>query len=249
MLQGRIVLITGATGGIGSAVARTVIAEGGRAILHDRRIDDVRGLVADLGDQSTALAADLADPAATQQLWHEAAEVHGHVDVLVNNASLFRPLLPDATLEQWTSVWNQTLAVNLVAPSILCREAVTHFASQNSGGVIINVASVTAFRGALPDYWHYGAAKGGVVAMTRTIARFYGRSGVTAFVVAPGFVDTPMARSVLDADGLRQAAEANALGEVTQPQDVANVIAFLATGRAKHATGSVIDINAANFTR
>jgi 3-oxoacyl-[acyl-carrier protein] reductase len=248
-LEDRVVLVTGAAGGIGSAVARTVIAQGGRAVLTDRRLEDVAAVAGRLGPSAVALAADLTDPTATERLWHEAVAVHGRVDVLVNNASLFRPLAVDDPLEHWVEVWDRTLRVNLVAASILCREAVRAYADQPGGGVIVNVASVTAFRGALPDYWHYGAAKGGVVAMTRTIARFYGRRGVTAFVVAPGFVDTPMARSVLDEDGLRAAGEATALGEVTQPQDVAEVIAFLASGRARHATGTVIDVNAAAFTR
>src|SRR5271166_6539375 len=186
-LEGRLVLITGAAGGIGSAVARTVVAQGGKAIVHDLRRDDVQALAADLGSAATPLDADLADPHAVQQLWNDAVRVNGRVDVLVNNASYFRPLTLDAPLEEWIEVWDRTLAVNLVAPSILCREAVRSFAEQTGGGIIVNVASVTAFRGALPDFWHYGAAKGGIVAMTRTIARFYGRHGVTAFVVAPGF--------------------------------------------------------------
>lgn len=248
-LEGRLVLITGAAGGIGSAVARTVVVQGGRAIVHDLQSDDMQALAAALGSAAASLDANLADPHAVQQLWNDAVRVHGRVDVLVNNASYFRPLTLDAPLEEWVDVWDRTLAVNLVAPSILCREAVRSFAEQTGGGIIVNVASVTAFRGALPDFWHYGAAKGGIVAMTRTVARFYGRHGVTAFVVAPGFVDTPMARTILNEDGLRAAADANALGEVTQPQDVANLIAFLATGLARHATGTVIDVNAANFTR
>lgn len=249
MLDERVVLITGAAGGIGSAAARTVVAEGGHAIVHDLSGEGVRALAAELGPQATPLQGDLADPGTVEQLWHDAVAVHGRVDALVNNASLFLGVTPDDPLAQWVDVWDRTLAVNLRAPSILCREAIKHFGGLPGGGIIVNVASVTAFRGALPDYWHYGAAKGGLAAMTRTIARFYGRQGVTAFVVAPGFVDTPMARTVLDEDGLQATADANSLGEVTQPQDVANLIAFLASGRARHATGSVIDVNAASYTR
>src|SRR5271165_2261956 len=158
-LEGRLVLITGAAGGIGSAVARTVVVQGGRAIVHDLQSDDMQALAAALGSAAASLDANLADPHAVQQLWNYAVRVHGRVDVLVNNASYFRPLTLDAPLEEWIEVWDRTLAVNLVAPSILCREAVRSFAEH----------------------------KGGIVAMTRTIARFYGRHGVTAFVVAPGF--------------------------------------------------------------
>jgi NAD(P)-dependent dehydrogenase (short-subunit alcohol dehydrogenase family) len=249
LMKDRIALVTGAAGGIGRAVARAVVAEGGSVVLHDLDGSPVRAVAAALGPAATALTGDLADPMATDRLWGEALAVHSRVDVLVNNASQFRQARLDDPLEQWVDVWRDAFSINLLAPAVLCRSAVHAFAAQPGGGIIVNVASVTAFRGALPDYWHYGAAKGGIVAMTRTIARFYGRQGVTAFVVAPGFVDTPMARSLLDDEGLRATADANALGEVTQPQDVAEVVVFLASGRARHATGTVVDVNAANFTR
>jgi 3-oxoacyl-[acyl-carrier protein] reductase len=155
----------------------------------------------------------------------------------------------ESSLHDWLGAWDHTLAVNLVAPAVLCRAAIGAFASQPEGGIIVNVTSVTAHRGALPDHWPYGAAKGGLASMTRTIARHYGRQGVTAFVVAPGFVDTPMSRTILDEDGFRAVADATGLGEVTQPQDVADVIAFLASGRARHATGTTIDVNAAGYCR
>jgi 3-oxoacyl-[acyl-carrier protein] reductase len=250
LLTGKVVLVTGAVGGIGSAVAREVVAEGGHVLVHDLRRTEVDTLVSELGPaDAVGFASDLADPEAVDRLWHEAYAVHGRIDAVVNNASVFRATAPESPLDEWVDVWTSALAVNLVAPSILCREAVKAYAGQPGGGIIVNVVSVTAWRGALPDYWHYGAAKGGVASMTRTIARFYGRAGVTAFGVAPGFVDTPMARSILDEDGLRAAADANALGEITQPSDVADVVVFLASGRARHATGTMIDVNAANFTR
>jgi len=248
-LRGKVVLVTGAAGGIGSAVARTVVAQGGRVVAHDVDGDAVAALAGSLGDAVVALSSDLGDPVAVERIWSDAQSATGGVDVLVNNASTFLRVTPQDPLDEWVGVWNRTLAVNLVAPSILCKEAVRSFAARPAGGIIVNVVSVTAFRGALPDHWHYGAAKGGLAAMTRTIARFYGRQGVTAFGVAPGFVDTPMARSILDDAGFAAAADATGLGEVTQPQDVASVIAFLATGQARHATGTVIDVNAAAYCR
>jgi NAD(P)-dependent dehydrogenase (short-subunit alcohol dehydrogenase family) len=245
-----VVLVTGAAGGIGAAVARTIVGNGGSALIHDRDGAAVTALADELGSAAVPLSGDLSDPVATQRLWLDASRVHGRVDVLVNNAGLFLPLPVEASLEEWVDVWNRTLAVNLVAASILCRAAVQSYVGTPGGGIIINVASVTAFRGAAPDAWHYGASKGGVVAMTRTIARHYGRQGVTAFGVAPGFVDTPMSRSIgLDEDGLRSVADTTALGEVAQPHDVAHVIAFLATGLAKHATGTMIDVNSGSYLR
>jgi 3-oxoacyl-[acyl-carrier protein] reductase len=120
---------------------------------------------------------------------------------------------------------------------------------QEGGGIIVNLASRAAFRGDDADYWHYAAAKAGVVAMTRTIARQYGRDGVTAFAVAPGFVNTPFNDPAVARYGLQFFAEDTALGEVAEPADVANVIAFLASGRARHATGTTIDVNGASYVR
>ena len=111
------------------------------------------------------------------------------------------------------------------------------------------MASRAAFRGEDAEYWHYAAAKAGVVAMTRTIARQYGRDGVTAFAIAPGFVNTPFNDPAVERWGLDFFAQDTGLGEVAGPEDVANVIAFLASGLARHATGTTIDVNGASYVR
>jgi 3-oxoacyl-[acyl-carrier protein] reductase len=126
---------------------------------------------------------------------------------------------------------------------------VATFAAQAGGGIIINMASRAAFRGEDPAYWNYAAAKAGVVAMTRTIARQNGRQGVTAFAVAPGYVDTSFNPQYRDEAAIALAAEQTGLGQVAQAQDVANVLAFLASGLARHATGTTIDINGASYVR
>lgn len=146
-------------------------------------------------------------------------------------------------------VWNLSLGVNLIAPAILCRAAVAAFSGQPDGGIIINLASRAAFRGEDPAYWHYAAAKAGIVAMTRTIARQNGRQGITAFAVAPGYVDTSFNQRFADEVGVEVAARDTGLGQVAQPQDVANVIVFLASGLARHATGTTIDVNGASYVR
>ncbi|HEY6057697.1 MAG TPA: SDR family oxidoreductase, partial [Candidatus Limnocylindrales bacterium] len=162
---------------------------------------------------------------------------------------IYPPAELDSTLQDWIDVWNLSLHVNLIAPAILCRAAVATFAGQREGGIIINIASRAAFRGEDPPYWHYAAAKAGMVAMTRTIARQNGRQGVTAFAVAPGYVDTSFNQRFADEVGVEVAARDTGLGEVAQPQDVANVIAFLASGLARHATGTTIDVNGASYVR
>ncbi|MDQ3539944.1 MAG: SDR family oxidoreductase [Chloroflexota bacterium] len=248
-LTGKVVLITGAGGAIGSATARTVAGAGGTALLHDVSPEATAPLLAELGEAAHALSADLGDPVATDDLWSRALAVYGRINVLVNNAGIYPAAPLHEPLDRWLGVWDRSLAVNLIAPAVLCRAAVTTFTAQASGGIIINIASRAAFRGEDPDYWHYAAAKAGIVAMTRTIARQYGRDGVTAFAVAPGYVDTSFNEVFAREVGVEVAAADTGLGEVAQPQDIANVVAFLASGLAKHATGTTIDVNGASYVR
>jgi 3-oxoacyl-[acyl-carrier protein] reductase len=248
-LTDRVALITGAAGGIGSATARTIVGAGGMVVIHDVPGTALTALDAELGDRAHSLPADLRDRAATQGLWGDALAIYGRIDVLVNNAGIYPPAPLDLSLEEWTAVWDLSLGVNLIAPAILCREAIATYSTQPGGGIIVNLASRAAFRGEDPEFWHYAAAKAGVVAMTRTIARQYGRQGVTAFAIAPGYVDTPFNAPFADKFGVEAAARDTGLGQVAQPQDVANVIAFLASGLARHATGTTIDINGASYVR
>lgn len=248
-LTGKIAFITGAGGEIGSATARTLVRAGARVVLHDLNDRALATVSAELGLFATALSSDLADPIATSDLWRRAVTAYGRIDILVNMAGVYLPAPIDQPVEAWIGVWEQSLAINLVSPGVLCRGAVQTFAAQPDGGIIINIASRAAFRGEDPDYWHYAAAKAGVVAMTKTIARHYGRQGVTAFAIAPGYVDTAFNQSFRDAFGVEVAAADTGLGEVAMPQDIANVIAFLASGLARHATGTTIDVNGASYVR
>ena len=249
-LTGRVVLVTGAAGGIGAATARTVKAAGGRVVLHELRDEGrVAELAAELDGRAVVVTGDLAQPAEAERIWRQAREWTGRVDVLVNNAGIYEVADPDGDLDAFLASWERTLAICLVSPAVLCREAIKTFREQESGGIIINLASRAAFRGEDPEYWHYAAAKAGVVAMTRTIARQYGRVGVTAFAVSPGFVNTPFNDALVERYGLDFFAQDTGLGEVADPQDLANVIVFLASGLARHATGTTIDVNGASYVR
>ena len=248
-LTGRIVLLTGAAGGIGSATARTLVRGGATVVIHDVRPDGLKSLADELGEHAHPFAVDLRDRAATRGLWQDALALHGRIDILVNNAGIYPPAPLDLPFGDWTAVWDLSLGVNLIAPAILCREAIATFSGQPEGGIIVHMASRAAFRGEDPEFWHYAAAKAGIVAMTRTIARQYGRQGVTAFAIAPGYVDTDFNRPFAEKFGVEAAARDTGLGEVAQPQDVANVITFLASGLARHATGTTIDINGASYVR
>jgi 3-oxoacyl-[acyl-carrier protein] reductase len=246
----RVVLVTGAAGAIGAATSRTIAGCGGSVVLHDLSLQGrLSELSEELGDNAHALAADLSDPASAAGLWQEALGWRGRIDALVNNAGIYEPAFVEADIGEWTAAWDRTLAICLVSPATLCREAIRTFREQEGGGTIVNLSSRAAWKGEDADFWHYAAAKAGVVAMTKTIARQFGREGVTAYAVAPGFVNTPFNDPAVDRYGLDFFADDTGLGEVAGPQDVANVIAFLASGLARHATGTTIDVNGASYVR
>jgi NAD(P)-dependent dehydrogenase (short-subunit alcohol dehydrogenase family) len=254
MSEQRTVVVTGSTNGIGEAAAIELARRGDRIGLVARNPQKAEATVAKIKDAAPAATTDviIGDLSLMKDVRALAAEINDHyerIDVLVNNAGIFPAAELDAPLDEWVRVWSLSLGVNLVAPAILCRAAVNTFSAQPDGGIIVNMASRAAFRGEDPAYWHYAAAKAGIVAMTRSIARNHGRQGVTAFAIAPGYVDTAFNQRFRDEVGVDVAARDTGLGEVAMPQDVANVVAFLASGLARHATGTTIDINGASYVR
>ena len=249
-LTDKVILVTGGSRGIGAAIVETLAAAGGDVILHyGKSRARAEAVAAGIGDGRCHLvAADLEDGDALPGLWEQALAWKGRIDVLVNNAGVYLASGIDNDFAAWSAVWARTLNINLVAAAHLCREALHHF-RQRDGGIIVNIASRAAFRGDAPDYTHYAASKAGMVALTRTIARGFGAEGVTAFAVAPGFVRTEMADAFFAVHGEAPILSEIPLGEIAGPQDVANVVAFLASGLARQATGTTIDVNGASYVR
>jgi len=224
----QVALVTGATRGIGRATADVLRRDGMTVVTHGRSGADVVG--------------DLAAPGGTDAIWEQAVRIHGRIDVLVNNAGAWLASPVDDP-EEWAAGWSTNLALNLVAPADLCRLAIQHFRGRG-GGVIVNVASRSAHRGDDAEHLAYGAAKGGLLALTKGIARGYARERILAYAVAPGWVATDMAGEEVAA-----LAPGLPMGEVTPAADVAEVIAFLASGRSPHTTGATIDITGADYVR
>ena len=249
-LSGKVILVTGGSRGIGAAIVRALAGAGGDVVVHYGRSRERAEAVADeIGrDRCRLAAADLGDESAVPALWRDAVAWKGRIDVLVNNAGIYVPAGVDADFETWCDVWARTLRVNLVAAAHLCREAIRHF-RERGGGTIVNVASRAAFRGDAPDYTHYAASKAGMVALTRTIARGFAADNILAFAVAPGFVRTEMAREFVRQHGDDSVVREIPLGDIAPPEDVANVVAFLASGLARHATGTTVDVNGASYVR
>lgn len=246
-LEGKNVLLTGSTRGIGRAIAEALGSSGARIGLHFNRSSQTADrLSSEFANGSSPLQADLSSPQSTLQLFRDAIETLGHIDVLINNAGI-SPYAPiDDPDDKWINDWNETVNVNLRASAILCREAVKHF-RERGGGRIINIASRAAFRGDTQDYLAYAASKGGMVALTRSIARAFGKDHIVAFTIAPGFVRTDMAQPFIDQYGESYVVDDLALPDLTEPTDVAPLIALLASGLADHATGGTFDINAGSY--
>jgi NAD(P)-dependent dehydrogenase (short-subunit alcohol dehydrogenase family) len=148
--------------------------------------------------------------------------------------------------DTWADAWQQTLQVNLIAVADLCREAIVHFQTQG-GGTLINLASRAAFRGDGPEFTAYAASKGGVISLTRTLAKGFAKDGILAYAIAPGFVRTDRIEQVMAERGAEYVTRDIPMGAPADPQDIANLVAFLAAGLAPHATGATFDVNGASY--
>ena len=246
-LTGKTILVTGASRGIGRALSEGLAGAGATVAAHfNQSRDTTEALVGTLAHDACAFQADLAEPASCERLFNTVIETYGRLDVLVNNAGIALKMPFEVDTEEWRRGWDLTMAVNLRAVELLSRRAVMHF-RQHGGGRIINVASRAAFRGDTPEYMTYAASKGGVVALTRSIARAFGRDGICAFVLAPGFIRTEMAQDFIDEYGEDYVVSDLALNRLTEPADLVPLVVLLASGLADHATGSTFDVNAGSY--
>ena len=251
-LTGKVAIVTGSATGIGSATAIGLARHGAQVVVNYSKskaeADKTADTILSNGGKVLVVQGDVAHDGDCRRIADEAIKMWGRIDVLVNNAGVAIESSIDDPLDAWRAAWDTTWRVNVVALADLCREAILHFRSRG-GGTIINISSRAAFRGDSPHYMHYAASKGAVVALTKSIARGYARDGVLAYGVAPGWVATDMARQSIQMVGLEKLVQDIPMGTMAPPQDVANVVAFLASGLAPHATGTTIDVNGASYVR
>lgn len=241
------VLVTGASRGLGRAISEALLDAGASVLLHYNRSDAGASELHDrYPDTSVTLRADLSKSEEATRLFHESVEALGGLDVLINNAGIVSEMPLSMDADHWERAWDLTMAVNLKAPAILSRLALGHFIA-HGGGRIITVSSRAAFRGDTADYMAYAASKGGLVSFTRSIARAFGKQGVKAFLLAPGFIRTDMAADAVRLYGEEYVMQGVALDRLTEPADIAPIVVLLASGKADHATGCTIDINAASY--
>lgn len=226
------IIITGASRGIGAAI-RT------RFGYEDSRIFAVSSQDFDLSTHGGAGA-----------LWDAGlAALGGRVDVLINNAGVFEANPLDANESDWLAGWDRTMQINLTSAALLCRRAVLHWQAHKAEGRIVNIASRAAYRGDSPQHWHYAASKGGMVAMTKSIARAYAGQGILAYTICPGFTMTGMADDYLASRGGDKLLADIPLGRVAMPEEVAEMVAFCALKAPPSMTGAVLDVNGASYVR
>lgn len=248
-LTGKRALITGSSKGVGLAAARMFAAQGAQVVMHaNTTVASARAAAGEIGERVLGvIAADLSQPGAGTRLFAEAdALAGGQLDIVVNNAGIYLASEIQARDVDWHAAWARVLQVNLLAVADICRAAVNAFASRG-GGSLINVASRAGFRGDDGDHSAYAASKGAVLALTKTLARAYGKDGVLAYALAPGWIDTRMAPQ--NAAGLAAARSEIPIGRMASANEVASMCAFLASGACASATGACIDINGASYVR
>lgn len=232
------ILVTGSTRGIGAVLAAALAERGAQVIRHGRTA------------APGVIGGNLGVPAAAEMLWEEAlAAAGGTIDVLVNNAGLFAANPLGVSDFAWLDNWEETLRVNLTSAAQLSRLAVRHWQAQGRPGRIVHIASRAAYRGDSPAHWHYAAAKGGMIAMHKSIARAYAAEGILSFAVTPGFTDTGMAGDYLASRGGAGLLADIPLGRVATPDEIATIAAFCALDAPPSMTGAVIDANGASYVR
>ena len=246
-LTGKVVLITGASRGIGRATALRMAQEGALVGVNYSRSDDAANdVVREIGtDRAFAVKADLAQPDEVKAMIDAVVDRWTRLDVLVNNAAIYdMNRFEDPDYEAWQRGWQQTFAVNVFGAANAAYLAM-HVMRKSGGGKIINVSSRAAFRGET-EFADYGASKAALVNLTRSIARACGKDNIVASCVAPGFIATEMAQGELDRhydDIVSQIP----LGRVGSVDDVASTILFLASPMADYLNGVTIDINGGSW--
>jgi 3-oxoacyl-[acyl-carrier protein] reductase len=248
--QGRAVLVTGGSRGIGAAIARAFAEQGDRVAVHygtsAESAEAVRGSLP--GEGHVVVEADLTRPDDVRTAVDSAAERLGGLDVLVNNAGVFLAHPPLSTsYEVWQASWTQTLATNLTGAANATYCAIPHLRAAG-GGAVVNVSSRGAFRGE-PNCPAYAASKAGMNAFGQSMALVLAPHHISVGTVAPGFVQTEMAREVLEGASGEAVRAQSPFGRVARPEEVAAAVVWLASPAARFTSGTIIDVNGASYLR
>lgn len=236
-LTGKTALVTGASGGIGEAVARALHAQGATVVLHGTRAEKLEALQKDLGARAFALAVDLSDRDAVAGLVDAASALAGPISILVNNAGITRDGL---LMRMKDDDWDSVLEVNMTASISLCRAAMRGMMKARTGR-IISISSVVGVTGNAGQT-NYAASKAGMIGFSKSLAAEVASRGLTVNVVAPGFIETPMT-DVLDKSQKSALLTRVPAGRLGHADEIAATVAFLASDEAAYITGATLHVN------
>jgi 3-oxoacyl-[acyl-carrier protein] reductase len=249
-LSHRIVLITGASRGIGRAIAIKFAQANATVVVHYHKNLKAAEQTLSLlrGNGHCIVQADMSDPDSIDEMVDKIISKVKWIDILVNNAGIFEESpLTEQPYEEWQDKWNRTINTNLIGPAnlsfLVAKNMITH-----GGGKIINLSSRGAFRGE-PLAPSYGASKAGLNAMSQSLAQALAPYNIFVYVIAPGFVETEMARPALQGQRGEEIRKQSPLGRVAMPGEIANTALFLASEGIDFLTGCIIDVNGASYLR
>jgi NAD(P)-dependent dehydrogenase (short-subunit alcohol dehydrogenase family) len=248
--EGKKILVTGASRGIGRAVAEAFAASGGKIAVNFRNNETSASETLNaLGPGGHVLVqADVSSADGARKAVEESVSGLNGLDIVVNNAGIFETHPVDTVaFDDWSSAWRNTIDANLLGPANICYLAARHM-MESGGGHIVNVSSRAAFRGE-PSGPAYAASKAGLNALSQSLAIALAPHDIFVGVVAPGFVETDMSSGILSGpvgDAIRAQSP---LGRVARPEEVANAVLFLASKGAEFATGTIVDVNGASYLR
>ncbi|MEI7499123.1 MAG: SDR family oxidoreductase [Bacteroidota bacterium] len=246
----KIVLVTGASRGIGKAAAQLFADSGANVIVHYRgNHSAAKSVLSSLnGTGHMVVKADMAIRSELSQLVNDIVRLYGRIDILVNNAGIFEEQdMTGIPIDDFISYWEQTINVNLNGPAFLSN-LVAREMMKTGGGRIVNVSSRGAFRGE-PNAWAYGASKAGLNSLGQSMAKDLAKHKIYICTIAPGFVETDMASAFLVGDKRKEIECQTPMNRVARPEEIARAILMLASEGTEYMTGCILDMNGASYLR
>lgn len=248
-LDGMNILVTGASGGIGSAIVEEIASQGGFPLIHygcnrnaaDRLFERIEG-------RGALVQADLSSPQGPTSLWDLCLQRVSKLDAVVHNAGIRTEVAIDSDWDDWHNAWSREFQINVQAAADLSRLAIEHF-SRHRSGKIISMASRAAQRGYSAEALPYGVTKAALINLTKSIARSFGSRGIVAACIAPGWVRTDMAEDFIAKHGLQVATQEIPLGEIATPEEIAEFVGFCLRPSQRSINGATLDINGGSYIR